>query len=133
MLPGGGRVREATRYPWLPQRQREGVVSTMGLFVLRTELAEHFDQGVDHLHGGVELDFVDADPSFVAAELVLFGCGEVAVRAVGDGDVHEGLDGAALLQFQADLGKHFKRHGGHGQAADAVGLHDDIERGRHVR
>ena len=58
--------------------------------------------------------------------------GYVIAGAVGNGDVHQWLDRAALLELQPDLGKHFERHRSHGQIPDSVCLHGDVDGRRHL-
>jgi len=44
------------------------------------QLVEHLYQGVNHLHRGIELHFIDADSGFVAAEPMLLGRGRSRKR-----------------------------------------------------
>lgn len=96
------------------------------LQALLKQFIEHFAQLGDEDVGGVLLNFVGAEPGFVAAEFVLAGSGKVAVAAIGELD-DEGVGGGAeLFQLKADLRDDFKGQGADGQVTDADGLDESF-------
>lgn len=92
------------------------------------QLGGHLQQGIDDLDRGLLLHLVGAQPGLVAPELVLLGSRQIPVAAVGQLDREARLEGAAGLQFQADLGEDLEGDRKNAQLADPHGLEQDADR-----
>lgn len=87
------------------------------------QIAGHFQECTQHFIGGFNFKPVGAEPRFITAEQVLFGCGQIAKVAVTKGYEEGGL-WALLAELESDFAENFTGH----RADTDVSKFKDLER-----